>query len=48
MSEDLNYICKIIKRILNAVLIIGGIYLGCKLAVFLYAFFNSIYNSIND
>ena len=38
MSEDLNYICKIIKRILNAVLIIGGIYLGCKLAVFYMPF----------
>ena len=34
MSEDLNYIYKVIRRVLNISLIIIGVYLGCKLAVF--------------
>jgi len=38
MSEDLNYIYKIIRRILNIVLIIVGIYIGTKLAVFYMPF----------
>lgn len=38
MSEDLNYICTVIKRIINIVLIILGIYLGIKLAIFYMPF----------
>lgn len=38
MSEDLNYIYKVIRRVLNISLIIIGIYLGCKLAVFYMPF----------
>ena len=38
MSEDLNYIYKVIRRVLNISLIIIGVYLGCKLAVFYMPF----------
>lgn len=38
MSEDLNYIYKVIIRILNIILIIIGIYIGIKLAVFYLPF----------
>lgn len=38
MSEDLNYIYKIVRRILNIVLIIIGIYIGTKMAVFYMPF----------
>lgn len=38
MSEDLNYICKILRKIINIVLIILGIYLGIKLAIFYMPF----------
>ena len=38
MSEDLNYIYKIIRRVLNIVLIILGVYIGAKLAVFYMPF----------
>lgn len=38
MSEDLNYIYKIVRRILNIVLIIIGIYIGTKIAVFYMPF----------
>lgn len=38
MSEDLNYICTVIRKIINIVLIILGIYLGIKLAMFYMPF----------
>ena len=38
MSEDLNYIYKVIRKVLNIVLIIIGIYLGIKMAVFYMPF----------
>lgn len=38
MSEDLSYICKIIKKALNIVLIILAIYLGIKLSIFYMPF----------
>ena len=38
MSEDLNYIYKVIRKVLNISLIIIGVYLGCKLAVFYMPF----------
>ena len=38
MSEDLNYIYKIIRKVLNIVLIIIGIYIGIKLSVFYMPF----------
>ena len=38
MSEDLNYIYKVIRKVLNIVLIIIGIYLGIKMAAFYMPF----------
>ena len=38
MSEDLNYIYKVIRKVLNIVLIIIGIYIGIKLSVFYMPF----------
>jgi len=38
MSEDLNYIYKVIRKILNIALLITGIYIGIKLAVFYIPF----------
>ena len=38
MSEDLNYIYKVIRKVLNIVLIIIGIYIGLKMAVFYMPF----------
>ena len=38
MSEDLNYICTMIRRIINIVLIILGVYFGIKLAIFYMPF----------
>ena len=38
MSEDINYISKIIRRILNIALIIIGIYVGIKLSIFYMPF----------
>lgn len=38
MSEDLNYIYKVIRRVLNITLIIVGVYIGAKLAVFYMPF----------
>lgn len=38
MTDDKNYIYKVIKRILNIFLIIFGIYIGTKLAVFYMPF----------
>lgn len=38
MSEDLNYIYKILRRIINIILIIVGIYIGTKMAVFYMPF----------
>lgn len=38
MSEDLNYIYKIIRKTLNIVLIVIGIYIGIKLSVFYMPF----------
>ena len=38
MSEDLNYIYKVIRRVLNIALIIVGVYIGAKLAVFYMPF----------
>ena len=38
MSEDLNYIYKVIKRVLNIVLIIIGIYIGINMAIFYMPF----------
>lgn len=38
MSEDLNYIYKVIRKILNIALLITGIYIGTKLAVFYIPF----------
>lgn len=38
MSEDLNYICAILRKIINIVLIIFAIYLGIKLAIFYMPF----------
>lgn len=38
MSEDLNYIYKILRKIINIILIIVGIYVGTKMAVFYMPF----------
>ena len=38
MTDDLSYIYKVIRRTLNVVLIIAGIYIGTKLAVFYMPF----------
>lgn len=38
MSEDLNYIYKIIRKILNIFLVIAGVYIGTKLAFFYMPF----------
>lgn len=38
MSEDLNYIYKVIRKVLNIVLLILGVYIGAKLAVFYMPF----------
>ena len=38
MSEDLNYIYKVIRRLLNIILIIIGIYIGIKMSVFYMPF----------
>ena len=38
MSEDLNYIYRIIRRVINISLIILGIYIGLKLAIFYMPF----------
>jgi len=38
MTEDLNYIYKVIRRILNIFFIIIGIYIGTKLAIFYMPF----------
>lgn len=38
MSEDLSYIYKVIRRIINIALIIIGIYIGSKLAIFYIPF----------
>ena len=38
MAEDLNYIYKIIKRVLNIALIVFGVYIGVKMAVFYMPF----------
>lgn len=38
MSEDLNYIYKVLKKILNILLIIIGIYIGIKMSIFYMPF----------
>lgn len=38
MSEDLNYIYKVIRKVLNIVLLILGVYIGAKLVVFYMPF----------
>lgn len=38
MSEDLNYIYKIIRRVLNVAFIVVGVYIGVKMAVFYMPF----------
>ena len=38
MSEDLNYIYKVIRKVLNIVIIIIGIYIGIKMSVFYMPF----------
>lgn len=38
MSNDLNYIYKIIRKLINIILIIVGMYLGIKLAIFYMPF----------
>ena len=38
MSEDLSYICTVIRKIINIVLIILGVYFGIKLAIFYMPF----------
>ena len=38
MSEDLNYIYKVIRKVLNIVIIIIGIYIGVKISVFYLPF----------
>ena len=38
MSEDLSYIYKIIRRTINIILIVAGVYIGTKLAVFYIPF----------
>ena len=38
MSEDLNYIYKVIRRTLNIILIIFGTYIGIKMAIFYMPF----------
>ena len=38
MSDDLSYIYKVIRRLINIILIIIGIYIGSKLAVFYMPF----------
>lgn len=38
MTEDLNYIYKVIRKVLNIVLLILGVYIGAKLAVFYMPF----------
>ena len=59
MSEDLSYIYKVIRRVLNIILLIIGIYIGTKMAVFYMPFiiadgfhrlssFVSAYNKAKD
>ena len=43
MTEDFNYICRILRKTINITLLILGLYLGIKLSVFFYAFFNCIF-----
>lgn len=38
MTEDLSYIYKVIRRILNIILIVAGFYIGTKMAVFYMPF----------
>lgn len=38
MSEDLNYICRMIKRVLNIALIVFAVYIGIKMTVFYMPF----------
>ena len=38
MSEDLNYIYKVIRKVLNIILIIIGIYIGIKMSIFYMPF----------
>lgn len=38
MTEDLNYIFKVFRKILNIILIIAGVYIGSKIAVFYMPF----------
>lgn len=38
MSEDLNYIYRVIRKILNIILIIIGVYIGTKMAIFYLPF----------
>ena len=38
MSEDFNYICKILRKIINIILIFLALYLGIKLSVFYMPF----------
>lgn len=38
MTEDLNYIFKVLKKILNIILIIAGVYIGSKIAIFYMPF----------
>ena len=46
MSEDVNYIYKVIRKILNIALLIVGIYIGTKLAVFYIPFIISFVISL--
>lgn len=38
MTEDINYIFKVFRKILNIILIIAGVYIGSKIAVFYMPF----------
>lgn len=38
MTEDLNYIFKVFRKILNIILIIAGVYIGSKIAIFYMPF----------
>lgn len=38
MTEDLNYICKIIRKLLNIVLVILAVFIGTKLVIFYIPF----------
>lgn len=38
MTEDFNYICRVLRKVINVILLILGLYLGIKLSVFFMPF----------